>query len=130
MPVASQDDLQRRLAARGITAAQATVSRDLVVLGVTRGGGADGPRYQISAEDGALPIDRVRGLVDAVLTNGLLVVVRTKAGVASTVARAIDDARLADTLGTIAGDDTIFVAPARSRGASALASRLRRLFAA
>ena len=61
----------------------------------------------------------MRRLVDAVLTNGQLVVVRTKAGAASTVARAIDDARLADVLGTIAGDDTIFVAPARARAAGA-----------
>lgn len=126
--VTSQDDLQRALAARGIAAAQATVSRDLVLLGVSRAAAADGHRYHIPGDDGALPIDPVRGLVDAVLTNDLLVVVRTKAGAASTVARAIDDARLTETLGTIAGDDTIFVAPARARGAVRLARRLRGLF--
>ncbi len=126
--VTSQDDLQRHLAARGITAAQATVSRDLALLGVNRAAGANGPRYQIPGDDGALPLDPVRGLADAVLTNGVLVVVRTKAGAASTIARAIDEARLGDTLGTIAGDDTIFVAPTRARGAPALARRLRKLF--
>lgn len=99
-----------------------------MLLGVARAVGADGHRYQIPGDDGALPIDPVRGLVDAVLTNGQLVVVRTKAGAASTVARAIDDARLDDALGTIAGDDTIFVAPARVRAAAALARRLRKLF--
>ncbi|MES1207586.1 MAG: arginine repressor [Pseudomonadota bacterium] len=128
--VTSQDELQRHLAARGITAAQATVSRDLVLLGVTRVATPDGHRYHIPDDDGALPIDLVRGLVEAVVTNGVLVVVRTKAGAASTIARAIDDARVADALGTIAGDDTIFVAPARPRGAAALARQLRRLLGA
>jgi transcriptional regulator of arginine metabolism len=126
--VVSQDDLQRELAARGISAAQATVSRDLVLLGVARAAGPGGHRYQIPRDDSTLPIDPVRSLVDAVLTNGMLVVVRTKAGAASTVARAIDDAHLGDTLGTIAGDDTIFVATARTRGAPDLARRLRKLF--
>jgi len=91
--VATQDDLQRQLAARG-----------------------------------ALPLDPVRVLVDSVRTNGTLVVVRTKASAASTVARAIDDAGLPDVLGSLAGDDTVFIAPARSRAAPALARRLRRLF--
>jgi transcriptional regulator of arginine metabolism len=128
--VTSQDELQRQLAARGIVAAQATISRDLVLLGIARAPGPEGPHYQMPRDDAALPIDPVRGLVEAVRANGVLVVIHTKAGAASTVARAIDDARLADALGTIAGDDTIFVAPARSRGATRLARQLRGLFGA
>jgi transcriptional regulator of arginine metabolism len=121
----SQQDLQRALAARGIRAAQPTISRDLVALGATRLPAAGGHHYAIPGGDTALPIDPVRGLVESVASNGLLVVVRTKAGAASTVARAIDDARLDIVLGTISGDDTIFVAPA----GEAAARRLRRLFA-
>jgi transcriptional regulator of arginine metabolism len=127
LSVSTQDDLQRHLAARGIEVAQATVSRDLVQLGVTRVGTAGGPRYLIPEADDMLPLDPVRRFADSVHTNGVLVVVRTKAGAASTVARAIDDARLPEVLGTLAGDDTVFVAPARSRGAPAVARRLRRL---
>jgi transcriptional regulator of arginine metabolism len=125
----SQQDLQRALAARGIRAAQPTISRDLVALGATRLPAAGGHHYAIPGGDAALPIDPVRGLVDSVASNGVLVVVRTKAGAASTVARAIDDARLEVVLGTIAGDDTIFVAPARPAASEAAARRLRRLFA-
>ena len=125
----SQQELQRALAARGIRAAQPTISRDLVALGATRLPAAGGRHYAIPGGDAALPIDPVRGLVESVASNGLLVVVRTKAGAASTVARAIDDARLEVVLGTIAGDDTIFVAPARAAAAEAAARRLRRLFA-
>jgi len=127
---ASQEELQRALAERGIRAAQPTISRDLVALGATRLPAAGGPRYAIPGGDAALPIDPVRGLAESIASNGTLVVVRTKAGAASTVARAIDDARLGEVMGTIAGDDTIFVAPTRA-GAGAVeaaARRLRRLF--
>jgi transcriptional regulator of arginine metabolism len=127
--VASQGTLRRHLAARGIRAAQATLSRDMAALGVRRAAGPDGPRYLVDGDGGELPIEPVRRLVDAVESNGLLVVVRTKASAAPTIARALDEARLADVLGTLAGDDTVFVAPAAPRGGHALAKRLRRLFA-
>jgi len=126
-PVTSQDELRRELAARGIAAAQATLSRDLGLLGVARAPAPTGPRYRVATDDATMPIAPVRGLVDAVLTNGVMVVVRTKAGAASTVARAIDDARVAGALGTLAGDDTIFIAPAAGRGAPGLARELKRL---
>ena len=69
----------------------------------------------------------MRRLVDGVESSGALVVVRTKASAASTVARALDEAGLADVLGTLAGDDTVFVAPRRAGGGDALARRLRAL---
>ena len=125
--VPSQDELQRHLRARGIRAAQATLSRDLAALGVRRGSGPEGPRYLMEGDAGGLPIEPVRRLAESVETNGLKVVVRTKASAASTVARAIDDARLPDVLGTLAGDDTIFVVPGSARGAAALVKHLRQL---
>ena len=109
--VNSQAELRRRLRARGFKASQATLSRDMAVIGAQRAAGADGPRY----------------LVDGVDHSDTLVVVRTKASAASTVARALDEARLDDVLGTIAGDDTVFVAPRRSREGDRLARRLRTL---
>jgi transcriptional regulator of arginine metabolism len=65
-----------------------------------------------------------------VATNGALVVVRTAPGSAPAVARAIDLARLPGVLGTLAGDDTVFVAPARERGGRTLAGRLASLLGA
>jgi transcriptional regulator of arginine metabolism len=126
--VPSQDELRRLLRARGIRAAQATLSRDLTALGVRRWAGSDGPRYVIEGDGGGLAIEPLRRLVDGVETNGVMVVVRTKASAASTVARALDDARLPDVLGTLAGDDTIFVVPGSARGGPALVRHLRRLF--
>jgi transcriptional regulator of arginine metabolism len=125
--VPSQEELQRLLQARGIRAAQATLSRDLAALGVRRGSGPEGPRYLIDGDEGGLPIEPVRRLAESVETNGLMVVVRTKASAASTVARAIDDARLPDVLGTLAGDDTIFVVPGRDHSGTAVVKRLRKL---
>jgi transcriptional regulator of arginine metabolism len=126
-PVETQEGLRRHLAARGIRAAQATLSRDMAALGVQRLTRPGGGRYVVDGDGGLLPIDPVRRLVDSVETNGALVVVRTKASAASTVARALDEAQLKGVMGTLAGDDTIFVAPAVARGGQALARQLRRL---
>jgi transcriptional regulator of arginine metabolism len=127
--VGSQEELLARLAAAGFAATQATLSRDLARLGARRAASpGGGPVYELPEEerrDGTLSL---AGLVRAVSCNGALVVVRTHPGSAPAVARAIDLARLPESLGTIAGDDTIFVAPARERGAAPLAVRVRALF--
>jgi transcriptional regulator of arginine metabolism len=126
-PVASQGELLRRLGARGIRASQATLSRDMTALGVRRAVGANGPRYQVEG-GGTLPIDPVRRLVDGIDTNGALVVVRTKSSAAGTVARALDEANFPEVMGTLAGDDTVFVAPRRPQDGRRVATKLRTLF--
>ena len=127
-PVASQGELSRRLGARGIRASQATLSRDMAMLGVRRAVGPDGPRYLVDGNGGALPLDPVRRLVDGVESNGALVIVRTKSSAAATVARALDEAGLTEVMGTLAGDDTVFVAPRRAGGGHRVAGKLRVLF--
>jgi transcriptional regulator of arginine metabolism len=126
-PVNSQDELRRRLRARGFKASQATLSRDMAVIGAQRAAGTNGPRYLVDGDGGALPLEPVRRLVDRVDYSDTLVVVRTKASAASTVARALDEAHLDEVLGTIAGDDTVFVAPRRAREGDRVARRLRTL---
>jgi len=69
----------------------------------------------------------VRRLVDAVDCNAVMVVVRTKAGAASPVARALDEARLPDLLGTVAGDDTVLVITKTAADARSLARELSAL---
>jgi transcriptional regulator of arginine metabolism len=125
--VSTQDALRRQLASRGIRAAQATLSRDMNALGVRRATGPGGRRYVVGGDASALPIEPVRTLVDAVDSNGALVVVRTRASAASTVARALDEVHLPEVLGTVAGDDTVLVVPAAAQGGHALARRLRRV---
>jgi transcriptional regulator of arginine metabolism len=127
-PVANQGELLRRLGARGIRASQATLSRDMAMLGVRRAVGPDGPRYLVDGNGGALPLEPVRRLVDGVESNGALVIVRTKSSAAATVARALDEAGLTEVMGTLAGDDTVFVAPRRAGGGHRVAGKLRVLF--
>ena len=127
-PIANQGELLRRLGARGIRASQATLSRDMAMLGVRRAVGPDGPRYLVDGDGGGLPLEPVRRLVDGVESNGALVIVRTKSSAAATVARALDEAGLSEVMGTLAGDDTVFVAPRRAGGGHRVAGKLRVLF--
>ncbi|HUK65188.1 MAG TPA: arginine repressor [Anaeromyxobacteraceae bacterium] len=125
--ISTQDELLRALRASGFTATQATLSRDLARLGARRasepGGGT---RYELSAEEVHDGLESLRRLVTSIACNGSLVVVRTVPGGAPAVARAIDLAELEDALGSIAGDDTVFVAPTEVRSARALARAVER----
>src|SRR5437763_15782818 len=77
-PVANQGELLRRLGARGIRASQATLSRDMAMLGVRRAVGPDGPRYLVEGNGGTSPLCPARRLVDGIGRNGALVIVRAK----------------------------------------------------
>lgn len=126
--IATQEELLEALRAEGFDATQATLSRDLGRLGARRVPSPGGPRYELGEDGRPDGLDGLARLVTAVECNGALVVVRTEAGSAPAIARAIDLARLPGVLGTIAGDDTIFIAPSRERRASALADRIRTMF--
>jgi transcriptional regulator of arginine metabolism len=100
----TQDDLVRALAERGHTVTQATVSRELKRMGVTKVDGAY--RLPPPPEIGA-PIHAF-----AATAQDCFVVIQTDPAFATVVARAIDSAALDGVLGTIAGDDTVFAATA------------------
>ncbi len=122
--IGTQEALQAALRREGVRATQATLSRDLTRLGARRVSRPGGAWYEVDGGAEAQRSAALRGLVLGLKTNGSLAVVRTAVGAASAVARAIDDARLAEVLGTIAGDDTIFVAPAGGVTPRRLAARL------
>jgi transcriptional regulator of arginine metabolism len=128
--VSTQDQLMAELREAGFRTTQATLSRDLARLSARRVSRPDGSYYEIGDGAPAAVAAAVSGLVSEVATNGSLVVIRTLPGSAPAVARAIDLARLPGVLGTIAGDDTVFVAPSRGRGAGTLSGRLAGLFEA
>ncbi len=120
-PVATQEELRALLAARGHDVTQATLSRDLAHLDARRG--AHG--YELPGTASAVPV--LPELVRSIDDNGTLVVIHTAPGAAQVVASALDRVRPAEILGTIAGDDAIFVAPARGVSANRLAKRVREL---
>lgn len=118
--VHSQSELAALLADEGIEVTQATLSRDLEELGAVKLRGADGGvGSYVVPEDGS-PVRGVAGGTDRLvrLLSDLLVstdssanlaVLRTPPGAAHYLASAIDRASLSEVVGTIAGDDTIFV---------------------
>ena len=125
----SQEDVVARLALAGLAATQATVSRDLDELGAVKVRRDGAIRYVIPDETepghAAARLDRLLAeWVDAIIPAGNLLVLRTPPGSANLVANALDGARLSDIAGTIAGDDTIFVALADGVEADAAAERL------
>lgn len=118
--VRSQSELQAILALEGVSATQATLSRDLEELGAVKAKSVDGTsRYVILDETGSTgvvsagvePLARlIAQLLVAMDCSGSLAVLRVPAGAAQYLASAIDRAALPQVAGTIAGDDTIFVA--------------------
>ncbi len=116
-PVGSQETLIALLRKEGFVATQATLSRDLKSLGIGKAPRPDGGYIYVPAsEDGAPATDRVvvqdfmRGFLSLEFSDRLGVI-HTLAGHASSVAAALDHLRIAEVLGTIAGDDTILVVP-------------------
>ena len=119
--VRSQGELAGLLAAEGIDVTQATLSRDLEELGAVKLRGADGGvGVYVVPEDGS-PVRGVSGgtgrlsrllseLLVSTDASWNLAVLRTPPGAADYLASAIDRAALPYVVGTIAGDDTIFVA--------------------
>jgi transcriptional regulator of arginine metabolism len=81
---------------------------------------------QVEPGFAAAKLDRLLAeWVDAIIPAGNLLIIRTPPGSANMVANAIDRAGIADIAGTIAGDDTIFLALTEGVAASALAERLQ-----
>jgi transcriptional regulator of arginine metabolism len=136
--VRSQGELVVILEQHGVHATQATLSRDLDELGAVKVRGADGgqPAYVIP-EDGS-PVRGVEGgtsrlerllseLLVSADSSGNMAVLRTPPGAAHYLASALDRAALSMVVGTIAGDDTIFVVAREPLTGAQLADRLQNL---
>lgn len=120
----SQEELRAFLAREGFTVTQATLSRDLLDLGAIKVAQAHGrPVYTLPSEgghDSGAEMGRLaraaHELVVSVDHSGNIVVVRTPPGGAQYLASAFDRAQWPPILGTVAGDDTVFLV---TRGADA-----------
>lgn len=133
-PVHNQARLVELLAAEGVEATQATVSRDLEDLGAikVRVPGSESvyavpdlPAEQVAPED---HLRRVFGeWVVEVAHSANLVVLRTPPGSAHVVASALDRAGVSGVVGTVAGDDTLLVVVEESLGGAAMADQLAAL---
>ncbi|MFM9037149.1 MAG: arginine repressor [Actinomycetota bacterium] len=132
--VTNQPQLVDLLATNGLTATQATVSRDLEDLGAVKvrvPGGETVYAIPEFAPARLAPEDQLRRVmgewVAEVNQSGPMVVVRTPPGCAHVVASALDRSGMRELIGTVAGDDTIFCVASEESGGPALAAILRDL---
>lgn len=114
--LSTQAELAAALRGDGFDVVQTTVSRDIAELGLIKVRAPSG--RLVYAAPGTSDADRLRAIAAAmrryatgVETAASLVVVTTPSGYASALAQAIDEGRHPDIAGTLAGDNTIFVAP-------------------
>ena len=117
-PIGTQEDLRAMLERTGVSATQSSVSRDLEELGVVKHHG----HYTLPRTNGTA----ARGLLSLDHAGDSLVIARTVPGLASAVAVEIDAAAIPDIVGTIAGEDTIFIAV---RDAKSLRSVVKEVWA-
>ena len=129
-PLSTQAEVADALHAMGIDAVQATVSRDIAQLGLTKVRNADG--RLVYALPGAADLRRLDELTAALrrwagtfTPAGNLLVIDTPRGFAAALADAIDAASLPEVAGTIAGDNTVFVAARDGSSGAELATELR-----
>jgi transcriptional regulator of arginine metabolism len=129
-PVSSQEDLQRALARRGVKVGQATLSRDIHELGLVKTGDGYVTTEDMGSEPALPPVSRlVREFVLEVHAAQNLLVIKTTVGSAQPVAAALDGQDWKESIGTIAGDDTILMVCADTRGARRLAGRIQEMLA-
>jgi transcriptional regulator of arginine metabolism len=128
-PLANQEQLAERLGAMGFAATQATISRDLEQIGAVKVRRDGHLSYALRDEVRSGPNPRLaavfRDWVRSVEPASNLVVIKTPPGSAHLVGVALDSSDLHEIVGTICGDDTLFVACRSAVEAEALAVKLR-----
>jgi transcriptional regulator of arginine metabolism len=114
--IGTQDDLVRALKQAGFPVTQATLSRDLKELRIARVNGPDGARYALSPEAEEQRLQPYLAVeIETIQHNESTIVIKTLPGRAQGVAEILDSFHHPDILGTLAGDNTIFVTPRSTR---------------
>lgn len=133
--VETQEEITLYLQNLGFRVTQATVSRDIKDLNLVKTSGGQ-KRYKYIASDSIVPDlpdrkDRFSSLIrDGVISVRAaqqLVVIRCHSGMAQAVAAVIDGVNRSDVIGSIAGDDTIFLAAENQEAAAAIQAEFRQL---
>ncbi|MBA3765886.1 MAG: ArgR family transcriptional regulator [Acidobacteria bacterium] len=120
--IGTQEELKELLKRSGMEATQSSVSRDLLELGIVKHQGA----YTLpQATNGRGPS---RGLLSLDMAGDALVVAKCEPGLASAVAVEIDRAALTEVVGTLAGEDTVFIAVTDSKTQRAVVKKVWEIF--
>jgi len=126
--ITSQEELMRGLKARDIAVSQSTLSRDIQELRLAKSAGV----YTVVDSEPAKPSDEslrriIREFLVDIAVAQNIVVVKTGSGNASTVSQALDEAGWPESIGRIAGENTVFIAVRSPREGRKLERRLREL---
>jgi transcriptional regulator of arginine metabolism len=120
-PIGNQDELRVELRKRKCDVTQATLSRDLAELGVSRIMSSEGARYAFQTASAA-EVQALRPVVGkevlSILSNEGLIVIRTLPGCASIVGEFLDIQPHPEIIGTVAGDNTLLVIPSSHKRTS------------
>jgi transcriptional regulator of arginine metabolism len=119
-PIGTQEELRVFLEQAGVSATQSSVSRDLEELGVVKHHG----HYSLPRTNGTA----ARGLLSLDSAGENLVVARTEPGLASAAAVEIDSAAIPEIVGTLAGEDTVFIAVGDRNAQRAAIKKIWELF--
>ena len=128
--IETQDELLERLGAEGYRVTQATVSRDIKDLRLVKTLGSDGKYRYTSAENHSADIRSTFSQLFSSSVRGIdlaqnIVVIKTLSGMANAVCAALDTIGNNSIVGTLAGDDTIFIACRENSSAQELADYLK-----
>lgn len=131
--ISTQEELMEKLTARGFEVAQATVSRDLHQLRVTKTPLGHGQyRYSLPSEETAAPLHFNNAFVASIKSVDCannIIVFRTFTGLAQAVATGLDAIENDDILGCVAGDDTILMVTRTSEAAERIGNSIKETLA-
>ena len=132
MPVHTHEELIEILKNDGFKVTQATVSRDIKELGLIKVPSSDGTSVysvpETAKENTAARVEMVSESIKQVTAAMHTIVINTYPGMASAVAAALDSSLKADTLGSIAGDDTVLVVTHSPENALELERKIKTVF--
>lgn len=131
-PIETQDELLTRLREEGFKATQATISRDIKDLRLVKTLGSDGKYRYVTPSKNSTDIrsnfsSLFSSSVSSIDNAQGIVVVKTLSGMAQAVCAALDSTDYVAVVGTIAGDDTIFIACRSTELAIEFTNELKKL---
>lgn len=127
--IETQNELKKLLKRRGISVAQATLSRDIRELGLKKSGSDEGAGYYLSGVEGR-DIKYISIFAQSVISIDYaqnIVVLKCHAGLADAACKVVDEQSFDAVVGTIAGDDTVFIVTRSENHAVQLIFQLKKL---
>ena len=128
--IGTQEELLDLLKSKGYDVTQATISRDIRELNLTKVNSGGKQKFAVIIKDEEFSDKYVRVLKEgfvSMVSSGNLIVLKTVVGMAMAVATAIDALEMNEIIGCIAGDDTIFIAVSENSSTIEVMNRLKKL---